>query len=212
MYPVADAARMLRMPPSTLSWWLEGDPQRGYGPVLRSEPTGDRVLTWGEYVEAGYLREYRRRRVSLQELRPFIDLLRHEFGVPYPLAHARPYIGPGRKLVAEIEDSLQIDARLRMVVVCSGQRLLGGPAEAFLERVEFAPEGPAVRLFPAGTQSRVVIDPLRAGGAAAVRGIRTEALRELVDRGEPLSAVAQDFDLATEELEHALAYEWSAAV
>lgn len=199
------------MPPSTLSWWLEGDAQRGYPPVLRAEPTGERVLTWGEYVEAGYLRAYRRRRVPLQELRPFIDRLRHEFGVPYPLAHARPYVGPGRKLVQEVEDALRIDAQLRMVVVSSGQRLLGGPAEAFVERVEFAPDGPAMRLFPAGMRSRVVIDPLLAGGAAAVRGIRTEVLRELVDRGESLAAVAEDFELESEELEHALAYEWSAA-
>lgn len=105
-----------------------------------------------------------------------------------------------------MKDSLDLDPQLRMVVVSSGQRLLGGPAEAFVERVKFAPDGPALRLFPAGTKSRVVIDPLLAGGAEAVRGIGTEALRELIDGGEPLSAVAEDFALEAEELEHALAY------
>lgn len=211
LYPVAEAARLLRMSPSTLSWWLEGDVQRGYAPVLRSRATGDRTLTWGEYVEAGYLREYRKRKVPLQELRPYVERLREEFGVPYPLAHARPYVGPGRRLVERVEDALGLDAQLRMIVISSGQRLLGGPAEAFVERVEFAPEGPAVRLFPAGASSQVVIDPMLGGGAPTVRGIRTDALPELVARGEPLAVVAADFGLPLGLLQQALAYEWSAA-
>lgn len=211
LYPVAEAARMLRMPPSTLSWWLEGDVQRGYAPVLRLEATGDRTLTWGEYVEAGYLREYRKRKVPLQELRPYVARLREEFGVPYPLAHARPFIGPGRQLVERVEDSLGLDAQLRMIVISSGQRLLGGPAEAFVERVDFAPEGAASRLFPAGAHSSVVIDPLLAGGAPTIRGIRTDVLPELIARGEPLSSVGADYGLPIADLQQALAYEWSAA-
>ncbi|MGH8910680.1 MAG: DUF433 domain-containing protein, partial [Egibacteraceae bacterium] len=70
LYTVGEAARLLRMPVSTLKWWLEGRPSEGRPPVLRPEPTGSNAVTWGEYVEAGYLREYRRRQVPLQHLRP----------------------------------------------------------------------------------------------------------------------------------------------
>ena len=69
-----------------------------YRPVIRPEPTGSRVVTWAEFVEASPLRAYRREHdVPLRELRDFIDLLRDEFHVQYPLADRRPYVGSGRK-------------------------------------------------------------------------------------------------------------------
>ena len=93
MYTEAAAARLLRVAPSTLHWWLEGRPPR-YRPVIRVEPTGSRNVTWAEFVEAGLLRSYRREHdVPLKELRDFIDRLREEFQVPYPLADRRPYVG-----------------------------------------------------------------------------------------------------------------------
>lgn len=69
MYTEAAAARLLRVAPSTLHWWLEGRPPR-YRPVIRPEPTGSRHVTWAEFVEAGLLRSYRREHdVPLRELR-----------------------------------------------------------------------------------------------------------------------------------------------
>ena len=58
--------------------------------MIRDVPTGDDIVTWGEFVELGYLREYRRWGVPLQRLRPMIEELRREFATPYPLATARP--------------------------------------------------------------------------------------------------------------------------
>lgn len=61
-YSLAEAARLLRVSPSKLRWWLEGAVRgsRQYPPVLRSEPTGDSHVSWGEFIEAAYLCEYRR--------------------------------------------------------------------------------------------------------------------------------------------------------
>ena len=90
MYAEPAAARLLRIAPSTLHWWLEGRAPR-YRPVIRVEPTGSRTVTWAEFVEAGLLRSYRREHdVPLKELRDFIDRLREEFQVPYPLADRVP--------------------------------------------------------------------------------------------------------------------------
>ena len=103
MYTEAAAARLLRVAPSTLHWWLEGRPPR-YRPVIRVEPTGSRTVTWAEFVEAGLLRSYRREHdVPLRELRDFIDRLREEFQVPYPLADRRPYVGSGRRLLIDLQ-------------------------------------------------------------------------------------------------------------
>ena len=76
IYTVADASKILRVPGSTLRWWLEGKTTRGkkYPPVIRTAPTGDFTLTWAEFVESGLLCQYRRElHVRLHEIRTFID-------------------------------------------------------------------------------------------------------------------------------------------
>jgi uncharacterized protein (DUF433 family) len=147
-------------------------------------------------------------------LRPVIDRLREAFGAPYPLAHFKPFVGPGRRLVLEIEQELGLSADLRMVVDAgSGQLLLTKPAESFLERVEFATHGDqwAQRIYPAGKSSKVVIDPDFASGAPSVEGIRTEVLAELAEAGEPIEDIASDFSIDVALVKQALAYEWAAA-
>ena len=90
MYSEAEAARLLRVSQSTLNYWLEGGEQRGkvYQPIVCPEPRGGHPsVTWAEFVEADWLRMYRRTRaVPMAQLRAFIDRLREEYGVPYPLA------------------------------------------------------------------------------------------------------------------------------
>lgn len=100
MYSEADAARLLRVPQSTLHYWLEGGTVRGkrYRLVVRPERRGERIVTWGEFIEAGLLPQYRQSTVSMRELRSFIEL-RDGLGVPYPLAHARPFVGAGWRLL-----------------------------------------------------------------------------------------------------------------
>jgi hypothetical protein len=52
-------------------------------------PYGCRRRHPGEFVEAGYLREYRDKQVSLQHLRPVIGFMRERLGVQDPLATRR---------------------------------------------------------------------------------------------------------------------------
>ncbi|MGH2732257.1 MAG: DUF433 domain-containing protein, partial [Actinomycetota bacterium] len=143
-YPVREAARLLAVPESTLRWWLEGRLVRGkqYPPVLREEPSGSGLVTWGEFVEAGYLRQYRRRDVPLPELRRFIDGLRQELRIRYPLAHFQPFVSGRRRLVLELQNAAGLSPEFGLVLeVTNGQLLLGRAAESFLERVEFSVEG-----------------------------------------------------------------------
>jgi hypothetical protein len=82
---------------------LEGGEVQGrvYRPVIRTEPRGRHAtVTWAEFVEAGLLREYRQtHRIPMAELRAFIDQVRSEFGVPYPLADQRPFTS-GKELLS----------------------------------------------------------------------------------------------------------------
>jgi uncharacterized protein (DUF433 family) len=212
LYALPEAARLLRVPTSTLRWWLEG---RGdYPPVLRAEPTGSTDVNWGEFVEAGLLREYRDRKVPLQRLRPVIEMLRERFAVPYPLAHFRPFVGVGRRLLFEAQEVTKLPTGLGLVLeLVGGQMVLDSRVEAFLHRIGFSDDEAqlAERIYPSGRQSPVVIDPTRSFGSPTLRGIRTDALAELVEAGEPPEFVAEEYGLTADDLKAALAYEWQPA-
>ena len=176
MYTEAAAARLLRVAPSTLHWWLEGRPPR-YRPVIRPEPTGSRHVTWAEFVEAGLLRSYRREHdVPLRELREFIDRLREEFRVPYPLADRRPYVGSGRRLLIDLQDRSHLDPEFCLVAAANGQVVLTAPGEEFYERVDWSGDEPAGWRPHEDPDSPVRINPLVRFGMPAVRGISTEAI------------------------------------
>ena len=166
-------------------------------------------MTWGEFVELGYLREYRRQQVPLQRLRPVIDELRVEYGTPYPLATARPYIY-GRELVLELQEKNELPSSIAIVVATGQTIALADGAARFLEKVEFDPptkDGVARRIFPAGTTSPVVIDPLVSFGRPVVSGVATERLWELHDAGETVDEIAAAYEITLVDVKAAVAYE-----
>lgn len=212
MFAETEAARLLRVSQSTLHWWLDGGTYRNrhYRPVIRSEATGGRSVTWAEFVEAGLLREYRRTHgVALSELRTVINRLRDEYGSPYPLAHHRPFVGPGRQLLLEVQQEAGLDGDLCLVAVANDQLVLTPAVESFVQRVEWA-EDIAVSWRPHDDpRSPVRMAPDVRFGKPAVKGVSTEALWEHVESGEDLAEVATAFDLEVDEVRWALAYETS---
>jgi uncharacterized protein (DUF433 family) len=207
MYTEAAAARLLRVAPSTLYWWLEGRLPR-YRPVIRPEPTGSRTVTWAEFVEAGLLRSYRRDHdVPLKELRDFIDKLRDKFQVPYPLADRRPYVGPGRKLLIDLQDRSDLDPDFCLVAVANGQAVLTAPGEEFFERVTWSGNEPAAWRPHDDPASPVRINPLVRFGQPAVGGVSTQAIAGELDAGATVEEVAEDFGLDAEAVRWAHSYE-----
>jgi hypothetical protein len=82
VYALADVDRLLTLPAGTARRWIDGYDRAGvhYGPVIRAERTRDESVTWGEFVEARLLAEFRSRGASMQRLRPAVIALRAEFG------------------------------------------------------------------------------------------------------------------------------------
>lgn len=212
VYGMRQAARLLGLPTDTVRRWLDGYERAGvwYPPVVREEPTREELVTWGEFVEVGYLREYRRRRVSLQYLRPVIGILRERLGVRYPLAHAQPFVAD-RRLVLAVQEEVGLSPELRIVRVDRNEQLLlTPPAEAFLEKVEFDHQGSgaAERLYPHGRDARVALDPdIGFGEPTVAERVRTDVLAELVAAGESLASVAKAYELPVEDVQAAVSYE-----
>lgn len=210
VYGVAEAADLLGLRSDRARAWLDGYSREGmhYPPVIRSEHTGGEVVTWGEFVELGYLREYRRKGVPLQRLRPVIDELRREFGTPYPLATAQPYVYD-KELVFQLQEKAGLPSAIA-IVIRSGQEILMTPETSrFFKKVEFEPgaRGDALRLRPAGAASPVVIDPMIRFGRPTVHGVATDRLWELHDAGESLEQIADGYDFDIETVRAAVAYE-----
>lgn len=209
MYTEATAARLLRVPPATLHYWLEGGSQRNkvYKPVLREQATGMNRVTWAEFIEAGLLRQYRRRHnVPMVELRAFIDSLRQGLGVPYPLAHALPFIS-GQKLVVEAQENTNLDADFALVATVGGQYILTPTAQEFYERVTWENDVASQWRPDPNPGSPVVVDPDVRGGSPSVGGISTEILREQDVAGEDEPDLAATFGLSLAQVRWALAYE-----
>lgn len=211
LYEIRDAAHILGLAPSTMRYWLEGDGE--HEPVLRQEPRGDSTVSWGEFVEAGLLRAYRAKQVSLQHLRLVIERLRSEFDTPYPLATYKPFIAANRRLVLDAQHEAGLSDEDGLVwEIASGQTVLRDSISDYLRTVDFDDEHEhAQRVFPAGRGSPVVIDPNRSFGDTTIQGIRTEILREQVEAGEAIDQVAEDFDLTPAKVKAALAWEWQRA-
>ncbi|MEZ5124225.1 MAG: DUF433 domain-containing protein [Solirubrobacterales bacterium] len=210
IYSEAEAARLLRVAQSTLHYWLEGGVRRGkrYKPVIRVEPKGTRSVTWAEFVEAGLLREYRREhQVPMPELRHFIETLRHKLGVPYPLAHQRPFVGVGRQLVVEAQDEVGLEPEFFLVATAREQLVLTAPSQMFVDRVTWEGDLAAAWRPHDDLESPVRVSPLQRFGRPAVGGISTEVLWEHEDAGESVDEIADAFALTRRDVRWALAYE-----
>lgn len=209
VYSEAEAARLLRVPPSTLHYWLEGGIRRGktYKPVIRVEPSGGRTVTWAEFVEAGLLREYRRtHKVPMTELRAFIDLLREHFGVPYPLAHRRPYI-VGKELVLAAQEQAGLDPEFCLVAAVSGQLLLTPPSEAFVRRVTWDDDIATGWRPDPNEESPVRIEPDVRFGRPSITGVSTGTIWEQDEDGAEVDEIADVYRLEVADVRWALAYE-----
>jgi uncharacterized protein (DUF433 family) len=208
IYSYPDVDRLVGLHAGTARRWLEGYERGGrfYDPVLRAEPTGTDVVTWGEMVEARFLAEFRSRDVPVQRLRPAIIRLRSEFG-RYPLAHARPFLDvDGRELVRIVQEQVGLDRSLQLVVVRNGQLVLAESAERFSSAVEYDGDI-AGRLTPEVRTPDVLMDPRRSFGQPSVRNVRTESLAEDFRAGTTREDLADLYDLSPAQVDEAIRFE-----
>jgi uncharacterized protein (DUF433 family) len=209
----------------TAARWIDGYDRRGkhYEPVIREATVGNDVATWGEFVEARMLAEYRDAGVKIIRMRPALEMLRQELGTRYPLASARIWLGTdGRDLVRRVQDKVELDSELAIVLVRTKHEMLpggltpikwSGRAQSFRDSLEWSddPIETAVpeRVLPQPGSTGVVIDPLRGFGHPVVRGrnVPTSVIAELVRAGDTPAMIAELYELSTDEVNAAIRYE-----
>lgn len=212
VYRYAEADRLLRVNRGTVQRWVNGYTRRGvaYPPVVREAPTDSPWVTWGEFVEARLLSEFRTA-IPMIKLRPLVDRLRDELGQPYPLSYARPYLLPeGRELLLAAQRESGVDTEFWIVVSTGQTAIMTATARRFTEATVFPDrEGAALSIRADPGTPDVMLDPSRRQGQPNVRGVPTETLSQLVAAGEPVEYVADTYEFSVDEVEQAVSYEAS---
>jgi uncharacterized protein (DUF433 family) len=220
LYTVAEAARYLDVPATTLKSWAHGYRNR---PPGRPEVVGASIVTalprdhmrqpvipFIGLAEGAILSAIRRSGVPMQRIRPALEQLGTQFNLSHALASRRLYTDGAEVLFdyAEgTEDPGLVRAARELVVVRNGQRVFNEVVDAYLQRLEFDNEG-YVRLMrlPAYEVADVVVDPTRGFGQPifARGGVRLEDALGLFRAGEPLDVVADEYGIPHDHLEDAV--------
>lgn len=208
LFSEAEAARLLGLPTATLHHWLEGGVRRGvqYDPIIRRLPVGRRTVSWAEFIEAGWLSVYRRRKqIPALQLRLFVEVLRSELGVPYPLAHSRPWVS-GRPVMLRAQEEAGLDPEFQVVSTVGNQLMLTHAGSLFVERVVWDGDV-AAGWKPHSADSPVEVRPDLRFGRPAVSGISTVSIFDEADGGASADEIAADFGISVSEVRWALSYE-----
>jgi uncharacterized protein (DUF433 family) len=220
LYTLAETARYLDVPPSTLGTWAHGYQRQPAGrPAVKGAPVltafrkvGNRgpVIPFVGLAEGLVLTAMRRSGVPLQRIRPALDRVNEEFGLSHALASRRLYTDGAELLFDYAEngkDRDAADAARELVVVRNGQRVFNDVVEAYLRKIEFDESGYARLLhLPAYESADVLVDPARGFGQPifARGGARLEDALALFRAGESLDVVAEEYGVPREDVEDAV--------
>lgn len=217
VYGFAQVDRILGLKSTTSARWIDGYTRSGkfYPPVIRTENTGSEIVTWGEFIEARLLAQFRSEGARVQKMRPAVERLREELGTKYPLASAQTWLAvEGRELVRQVQEDVGLDRRL-LLVVTNDQQMIdwSDRAQQFADSLQWNPLKPRSRtkivtsLRPDPDVKEVEVNPLQRFGEPSTRGVPTQIIRELYIAGDPIEMIAELYELSRDQVEAALRYE-----
>ncbi|MFO0756555.1 MAG: DUF433 domain-containing protein [Byssovorax sp.] len=202
-YRLPEAARIVRLPPSTLRLWASGEDARK--PLFKPASRDPLLLSFSNVVEAFVLAAMRRvHGISMQRVRKALRYVGGELGYPRPLVHAR-FRTDGVSLFVQHAGKL-------LDVSAEGQAVLRDVLEESLARIDWERDL-AVRLYPwvrggdfANQPRTIVLDPRLGFGRPVIAGTGIEAriVAERYRAGEAALRLANDYAVEVEQIEDAI--------
>jgi len=210
IYTPAEAARYARIHTATMARWIHGD-QRGSAVVeAELEGSGERIVTFLDFVQALAIRAIRtRHRVPLSKIREGVRYSKDRHGLPHPLArkHAT-YLFRGELYIRlESEDEATFS---QISGIGKGQLAHSKVIELFMENMSFDAEGLAQLYRPFAYRDRtVVMNPDRMFGQPMLDSCdySVEALIAAVDSEGGVDAVADVYGVEKDDVLAAIAYD-----
>lgn len=214
-YPVADAARYLRIPLVTLRSWLKGssDPtkthQQAFEALIRRPSSTSPHLSFTNLVEAHVLRIIREtHRVKLAKVRYALDYLNQQLNTHHPLV-SKKFQTDGVDLFVDQMDKLVNVSR-------SGQLAMRAILNHLLARVEWDENGLATRFFPINelisnleSDKVIFLDPAIRFGKPVIAetGVPTRIIAELYNAGDSIEDIADEYDCTPSQVFTAIQFE-----
>lgn len=195
-----ETARYLKMPESTLNLWLSVKSDEPLVHAVRPQRRGWPRVPFIGIVEAHVLRALRAIGMPMDEIRKAATIVRAEFDDPYALAKRR-IATDGVAVFVRLADESLIRAR-------DHQHAIKDVLEQHLHDIDWDDTGTAVRLrlhhYPSSAE--VVIDPRFGWGSPVLTAnkVKVEDVVALWRTGEPIRAVAEEYDLAENVVEDVL--------
>lgn len=215
LYTVAEAARYVGMPSSTLTTWAKGYTRRFAGrPDVRQGPVvtcledrgpGQPRVPFVGLVEATVVQAFRRTGLPMQRIRRALQVLAQQGEVSHPLASRRLYTD-GAQVLFDYATS-EGDQVLRLLtVVESGQRVFHEVISDYLRRITFDDHWATGLVLPVTDDPILYARPsIAAGDPLFVHG--GAPLSAVVSRfraGEAAASLADDFGVPVTDIELAL--------
>lgn len=203
LFTIAEAARYLHIPPTSLSRWATH-----YGFVTRERGQGHHAsVPFVGLAEAFVLAAFRETGLPMQRIRPAIAKLRDGIGLDHALAAQALYTDGAEILYDYAESGHELGSIGDLVVVRSEQRVFVPVIDQYLKRISYDEIGWAHMLkLPAFDVANVVVDPTRAFGQPIIEGfgVRVEDVVDRYRAGETKPSIAHDFDLPVDVLDDVL--------
>lgn len=218
-YTVPDVAHLVGVSPSTVRYWVVGQPyytsmgRRRAQPLVPMADRASSLLSFNNLIEVFVLRALRADRdVHMAKIRASMRVARRVFQVDRLLLAKDLLTGGGDLFLDDSGDLVALSQ--------GGQGAMRSILERYLTRIEWGFDKLPMRFFPsiAGEPTErepklIVIDPNISFGRPTIRRrhVSTAVLASRFASGESLGALMGDYGLTEEEVEGAIAFERRAA-
>jgi len=215
LYTVAEAARYVGMPPSTLSAWAKGyrktfadRPAVDQGPVITSiaeTRSGSPSIPFIGLVEATVVQAFRQTVLPLQRVRRALRVLADQGELPHALASERMYTDGAQVLYDYASDTGDQMLRL-LTVVDSGQRVFHEVIVDYLRRITFDDTWATGLVLPVTESDLLRVVPTVASGDPIFLhgGAPLSAVISRSKAGESMTSIAEDYEVPVADIEEAL--------
>ena len=213
LYNIAEAARFLGIPSSTVRTWVQGrksphSQSNKYAPVIKvAADEGPYRISFNNLIELYVLRTLRRKHdVKLPDIRRALDYAEQKLGIERLLIHPELKTDGGNLFIEHYGKLISLNR--------SGQIALKELLRNALMRVEWENDLPSNLYLPIPERAErksVSVNPLISYGLPAVHGVETKIIAARVDAGEEAADLAEDYGIPLDDVIDAIVFEGTLA-
>lgn len=216
LYTVGDAARYLRLPRQTLTYWV--DPHKNRHPLVttigerrRNQPSVPFVGFTEAYVASVFHRVHG---LKWSYIRKALGRIQSRTGLEHALASKLLYTDGAQIVVDESLDTSEDEAQAMLLVeAVSDNYVFTDVIRDYLKRIEYAPDGWVQQIVLPTEEPVAAVTPYKAYGQPLTLrgGARIVDILDRFEGNESFREIAEDFGLPSEDVEEVIRAFYKAA-